>query len=499
MKSLSEALLAGIQTASSNGTNNTPDAGIPDYRAEDGGVLDVWLRVHGDDHLFVAGHDEWRVWTGTHWRRDEELSTRLSIQSLLDRLNQEASAMQAQIRREIEAAGALGADDALKAREKMLRAYVSCTKRTKSRVLSIEHMAATVRATPVHELGALNVLNLRNGTLDLDTLELHPHDRDDHLTYCLDYEFDVDADAPRFSKYLEETLVDADSMRPDWALIESVVELMGYSLTNDTSHEYMVWLAGEGGNGKTVLIEVLQSLLGDLAISIDFETLGKQGDYQLADIPDRRVLFSTESERGARLPERHIKKIATGERIRARAIYGSAFEFRSTAKIWWAMNDKPVVRDTGNSVWRRLKLIPFNREFSESEKDTTLTRKLKEERPGILNLALAALRRVRERGHFTEAAASRMAAEHYKRQSNPVYLWLEERAIDIDAARENDVWTMASELFDDYRGWCTANARTPLNSTNFGLELGKLKIEKKRKGSGQHYNIGLLAQKLGLP
>src|SRR5690606_27664534 len=100
-----------------------------------------------------------------------------------------------------------------------------------------------------------------------------------------------------------------------------------------------------------------------------------------------------------------LKRIVSGERIKARPIYGAQFEFDSQAKVWWAMNDKPIIKDTGNSIWRRLKLIPFNRTFTDLDKDPELGQKLEAESPGILNFALDGLRRLRLRGKLPESAA----------------------------------------------------------------------------------------------
>ncbi|MCB0079769.1 MAG: hypothetical protein KDE47_02505 [Caldilineaceae bacterium] len=447
------------------------------YRAEDGGILDAWREMYGDDWLYVSGYETWYQWTGTHWGRDECQGIHKQIQDLMDTMNRTAKSLLAEAVEEMEQLDNTDPRLAeLTELAKTLKAYIGATKRTKSRVASVEGMAQAHRATPAGQLDAGNVLNLRNGTLDLDSLELRTHERTDHLTYCLDYDYDKAATAPRFERFLKEVLVhEEQSSNGQWVtdveLCMLFQESLGYSLTNDTRHEAMYWLAGDGGNGKSVAIAMIQRLLGTLCCSVDFQTIGLPGNYDIAEIPGRRVVFSTESERGGKLAEGYVKKIVSGERINARAIYGKPFEFKSTAKLWWAMNDKPIIKDTGNAIWRRLRLIPFYRTFTDADKDPNLIATLEGEISGILNFALDGLERLRKRGRFTDAAAVRDAIDDYRHESNAVLQWMEERTVKLPEPA-----TVASELHRNFQDWCGENGRQPLNNTNFGKELKRLRV-----------------------
>jgi putative DNA primase/helicase len=446
------------------------------YKAEDGGILDVWLAVHGPDWLFVNGYDVWHYWHGTHWQPDESQQINISIQTLMQQLNDFAHARK-------KAAG----DD--KEALAIANAYIAATKRSRSRVASVEGMAQAHRSTRTADLNAGNLLNLQNGTLDLDTLELHPHDRARVITYCLPYAYDPQATCPRFRRFVREVLVLEGTTTPDDDLIMLFQELAGYTLTTDTRHEIMVWLSGEGGNGKTVAISVLRELLGGMAGNVDFQTLGMAGNYDLAELPGKRLIFSTESKRGGHMAEELLRRIVSGERINTRAIYGKPFEFDPVAKIWWAMNDKPVIKDTSNATWRRMKLIPFYRTFSDAEKDIHLIDKLRQELPGILNWSLEGLKRLRENGCFTQAAAADAAANDYRRESNPVAQWIAECT---EKAPDNLFPTMSSAAYANYKTWCEANGRSALNSTNFGTEVKRAGIAAKRSGRGVQLNLTLL-------
>ena len=453
---------------------------VTDYRAEDGGVLDAWADLYGANWLFVTGYECWYFWNGTHWQKDEGRALQRQVQQLLDAMNQAAR---------VELAAAKDAQD--KDAVSMLKCYVGATKRSKARVASIIGMAEALRAVPAEMLDSGNVLNLQNGLLDLNTFELRPHSPTDYQTYVLGYPYDPKATAKRFEQYLLEVLVNEAAGQSDTELCILTQELMGYSLTNETLHEVMSWLSGEGGNGKTVLITVIQWLLGPLCCSVDFQSIGLPGNYDIAEIQGKRVIFSTESERGGRMAEGYIKRIVSGERINARAIYGKPFEFKSTAKIWWAMNDRPIVKDTGNAIWRRLKLIPFNRTFSEHEKDVNLLPTLESELSGILNFALDGLRRLRQRGRLPESAAVTAAISEYKQESNPVAQWVEDETTTIAGTLTASNGTLQSNLYLSYSAWCNRNGRQELNSTNFGKELKRLRIGHRKVNVGMVYALVL--------
>lgn len=470
------------------------------YRPEDGGILDCWCDMFGAEWIYVTGYEAWYRTQGSHWRKDDQLIICKQVQALMDAINRQALTERDEAYetlRQLEGAGAIPdgieVDDETRAalaaggdvpewiinlvqgRVDRATAWVQATRRTRNRVSSVISMAQAQRAVPAGQLDHGNVLNLKNGTLDLDSLTLRPHDPADYLTYCLPYAYDPAARAERFTQFSPEVIGDYvnGQWAPDLVLGMVVQELMGYSLTSETKHEVMAWLSGEGGNGKTVMITILRKLLGPLAYSIDFATIGLPGNYDLADVNGKRIIFSTESERGGKVAEGYLKKVVSGETINARPIYGKGFEYESIAKVWWAMNDKPIIRDTSNSVWRRLKLIPFNRTFTDQDKDPDLINKLTAELPGILNYALEGLRRLRAQNGFTYSAKIAEAVNEYKKESNPVAQWLAERTVPL---REGE-WTLSGELYEDYKQWSEQTGHEGVfKSGNFGKELKRLRV-----------------------
>jgi putative DNA primase/helicase len=472
------------------------------YRAEDGGILDVWRDHFGENWLYATGWEAWLYWSGTHWEKDKTGAICKQIQRVIATMHEQAKALlnkvakdKTDLAKETDTVKKDKRAAQLASLEATLKPFLSATKRTSARVNSVETMARPHCAVSTEQLDGGNILNFQNGTLDLTTYDFRPHDRDDFQTYVIAYPYDATATAPRWETFMQEVLVKGtDDHTPDCDAISLFQELVGYSLTTETHHEKMAWMAGEGGNGKSVAVRTIRNLLGaKLAQSVDFQTLGTVGNYDLADLVGCRMIVSTESQRGGNIAEEQIKRLVSGEQIRTRSIYGKPFDLMPVCKVWWAMNDKPVIRGTDNSMWRRMALFTFHRSFDGPDKepgiepDTHLSETLTGELPGILNWALVGLRRLRSQG-FTKSLTVEQATEEYRKESNPIALYLDERTVKIYGE-----WVYSKDLDKDYHLWCDQTGRKPLNSTNFGKELTRLKVERGRDGKGIKYQLALKA------
>jgi len=230
------------------------------------------------------------------------------------------------------------------------------------------------------------LLNVENGTLDLRTGSLRPHNPEGLITKLAPVEFDITAKAPTFYKFLKQILGDKE-------LIAFVQRYLGYSLTGSTKERAMAVLHGVGKNGKSTLVELFQDLMGDYSGVANPNTIMQQryGDatvqYQLAELTGVRFVGMSETKREVQLEEAVVKQITGNDTISARSPYGRPFGYRPQFKIWFSTNHKPEIPDGSEAIWDRIKLIPFTQRFDGSKADTELPEKLREELPGVLTWA----------------------------------------------------------------------------------------------------------------
>src|SRR5262249_55206845 len=103
------------------------------------------------------------------------------------------------------------------------------------------------------------LLNVANGTLDLEKGELRERSRDDLITKIAPVSYDPSATCPRWTRFLEEISLGSGE------LMGLLKRLAGYALTGDTSERALFLLHGTGANGKSTFLEVLSAMMGDYA------------------------------------------------------------------------------------------------------------------------------------------------------------------------------------------------------------------------------------------
>lgn len=242
-------------------------------------------------------------------------------------------------------------------------------------------VAISARLLDTHHM----LLNCDNGVVNLTTGELLYYSPDLLVTKCLPWPYIKTAECRRWRQFLGEVL-------PDEETVNYVQRLIGYYLTGSTVEQILVFCYGLGANGKTIFIRVLLALLGEYAIqspmSMLLETKHERHSTELADLRGVRLTACTETPAGQAWNEPLVKQLTGSDKIRARKLYQDHEEFEPTHKIIVVGNYRPRVKGSDLGIWRRLKLIPFERTFPQGKRDPHLLEKLLAEMPGILAWAV---------------------------------------------------------------------------------------------------------------
>jgi putative DNA primase/helicase len=308
------------------------------------------------------------------------------------------------------------------------------------------------------------LLNLQNGTLDLNTSEFREHSPADKLTKVSPVRFDPTADCPTWSAFLHRIF------EGDPETIFFVQQMTGYVLTADTREQCFFLLHGTGANGKSTLLNTLLFILGDYGRQADFETvLAKNADggprNDLAALVGARLVAASEGERGRRLAESMVKQITGGDAITCRKLYGEPFTYSPEFKLLLSTNHKPRIAGTDHAIWRRVRLVPFNVTISEDEKDPELLNKLKSESSGILNWMLQGLESWKEKG-LIQAQSVKDATATYRGEQDALGPFIMECCSTGDAMRAK-----LSELYETYQQWTKDAGEQPITKRAFAERL----------------------------
>jgi putative DNA primase/helicase len=332
--------------------------------------------------------------------------------------------------------------------------------------------------------GCTNLINLKNGVFSFESSTLYPHKESYFFTTQLPFSYDVYAQCPKWQYYLMTTFVKPQSKQVDLELIEFIQEAIGYSLTTDVSHHVTFWCYGTGRNGKGVLFHVLEQLSGPAFTTLNIRML-RQNVYQLAELPGKCIATCSESSATDNLVEDGtIKALVAGDTIKARSPNRRPFDLHPTVKIWWSMNTLPAVADTSEGFWRRVQVVPFNRQFSEEEQIKDLKEQLDLELSGIFNWAMVGLRRLKNRGKFRAPRQVTESTEQYRRESNPVALFVEDN---LFSTKDETRFPLASAVYSAYKSWCLENTYRPVSSRRFKREMETLEVYTVRKAVGMVY------------
>ena len=457
------ALLAHLQRHKQNVAPTTQDFNLTDL-----GNAERLVHACGENLRCTDSHG-WLIWTGTHWERD----TTDEVERLAGRT----------VRGMYEAAGRIDDD----VRRRRLAAF-AVTSESRKR---LGDMVALARSLPEVRIQAdlLDadpwLLNVVNGTVNLRTGERRTHDRADLLTKCCPVAYEPGATAPRWLAFIERILA------ADAELIRFLQRAVGYSLSGDTSERVLFVLHGTGCNGKSTFLNALREVLGDYAQQTPTRTLmAKVGDAipnDVARLRGARFVTAIETADGQRLDVGLVKQMTGGtDVLTARFMRQEFFEFRPQFKLWLACNHKPTVRDTTDSIWDRIRLIPFTVRIPEDEIDRQLPEKLREEGSGILAWAVQGLLDWHKGGLRAPLKVAAATADN-RAESDVFGQWLGECCDTQHGGTE-----LLKALYERYDDWCRENGvKYAMTRNKFGRMLLERGFEREKSNDIRYAGLTL--------
>jgi P4 family phage/plasmid primase-like protien len=276
------------------------------------------------------------------------------------------------------------------------------------------------------------------------------------------------AKAVRWQQFLEQVFMG------DQELIGWLQRFAGYLLTGSTREHIFLFCFGHGANGKSVFIEVLKHILGDYSRAIAPETLSESKRQAGGATPDlaaligARLVLCSETEDNTALAESLVKSLVSGDSMAVRQLYNAPVQFTPNFKLVMAGNHKPIVRGNDNGIWRRVRLVPFNRTFSPDERDPHLLDKLKAEAPHILAWMVHGCIEWQRRGLVDTPAAIRQATDAYQVDQDITGRWLEECT-----AKTAHGETASGDLYANYQAWSIENGLRPASAVALGRRLSE--------------------------
>jgi putative DNA primase/helicase len=325
-----------------------------------------------------------------------------------------------------------------------------------------------------------DLLSFRNGTVDLRTGELRPHAKGDMLTYALDLDYRPDATCPRWVAFLLEIFPSAPE------LADYMQRLCGYGITGHVSEQCFAVLWGTGANGKSVLTDTLTTVFRPITKTTQFATFEEKASggipNDIAALRGSRLVMASEGESGKPMSEAVLKRATGKDMMSARFMRKEFFEFKPSFLIMLATNHQPRFRGQDEGLWRRVKMIPFQRWFAPHERDPKLDAKLAAEAEGIAAWAVRGAVDWFANG-LQDPEAITASVKEYRETSDALagfFPGVLERTDDPTPLPGNDA-------FSAYLDWCEAENlpdRERWTRTTFYSAMAERKVKKRKTNKG---------------
>jgi len=311
-----------------------------------------------------------------------------------------------------------------------------------------------------------NLLNLKNGILDLDNGNFMKHSPKYFFRIQFPVKYDQSATAEQFMKFLEQCL-------PDEKNRTKAIESFAATLLANKKLEKMFMHTGVGSNGKSTFLYVQEEFLGGNNVSnISIHDLlhnrfAKSGlDGKLANI--YADISRTEiKELGP------VKAIISGDSIEVERKNQTAFKMRNMAKLIYSCNELPELGEDTIAVYRRLMLIEWNQIFisdgpnpvnDELNKELTTESELS----GILNLLIPVAQRLMKNGRLSFEENIEELRTKWGEKSDPIGKFLE-----TCLEQDNVTMTSKADMYEAFRQWCLRNNNTPKTQRDFNAKLSE--------------------------
>ena len=438
-----------------------PSKGHDRLGDHDAGNARRFIGRYGADVAWCEAWKAFLVFDGRRWQRDAAGQVRELAQRVAERIYDEAATM----------AKAKRGDDADQLWKHARRS---------SNHRAIEGMLGMLRThNPVapQDLDADTwLLNVANGTVDLRTGELRPHDRRDRLTHMVPHAYDPAATCPAFEHAVSEM------MDGRGELVAYLQRWLGYCLTGETREDAIALFIGRGKNGKSVVLDVISSVVGDDLSCAAPESLllmrsQREHPAELMALKGRRFVVASEIPKGSTFNEARLKTLTTRDPISARGMGENFSTFRPTHKITIAANDLPHVRDASEGFWRRIHVVPFDVSFGERA-DPHLAGKLKAESPGILAWLVRGCLEWRRIGLGAPPAVQE-ATRRYRDDEDVIGSFLADRFSDGPKR------VTVADMNGAYAQWCADEGLRPQGRKAFTSELRRLGWREARTAHGR--------------
>lgn len=301
-------------------------------------------------------------------------------------------------------------------------------------------------------------LNLKNGMLNLKTMELLPHSPLYYSFIQYNVKYNPKANPKVIDKFISGVFAQEN--------IPIIWEFLGYTLHSEVEMKKLLILVGDGHNGKSKFIRFFETLIGDKYIaheSLQGLTSDKFSIGQLY----HKVLNSYADLSSKSLENtENIKLLTGGDMIRGEEKYRSAFYFENTARYIFSCNTLPSISHHDIQFYDRLLIVrcPFKYEGNNANRYILEQLEADEENySAFLNRCIEGIKRLETQNEFTYSPSVEHENLEYQMNNDSVYDFIMKNVETV----ENTEFVQKQDMYMEYLFFCKSSGRYPVSVQKF--------------------------------
>ena len=301
-----------------------------------------------------------------------------------------------------------------------------------------------------------------NGVLDINSMIFREGRPEDYISLCTNIAYEPYDKSNKLIQDVENFLVE---IQPHADIREYIIRFMSSCIAGQSPDEKIHIWTGSGGNGKSVLVTLMQSCLGDYATTLSIALLTQKraasnaATPELADTKGKRFAVFQEPDNNDHIHVGHMKELTGNDKIKARKLFKEPIEFIPQFKPVLTCNKLPTIPSTDGGTWRRIRVTPFEMKFVENpveDYERKINKNLKEILPlwkeAFMSMLVEAYKRYKKEG-LIEPDTVLEYTKQYEKQSDSLYEFIFGMISKGDA---EDSFNL-SELYRDFTNWYKLN------------------------------------------
>lgn len=335
-----------------------------------------------------------------------------------------------------------------------------------------------------------NYINCKNGIIYINKNELIPHDPKYKLQIQFNANYTEDwkskFENSKFKRFLETTLDKED--------ILTMQQAFGLFLSPHAREvEKVFLLKGSGSNGKSVMFDIMESLIDKKYISgVGLGDFGQEFIISMMEGKHANIVRDDDFERTI---HKHFKSIATGEEVAVNRKNKDHVRLAFNLTMFFGLNGLPNSKDKSFGFFRRPIIIQFDNTFGSQReveegkakylKDTTIGKSIIENELDIVfNWAYEGLQVVKSNDWTIEQSQKSIdEMEQYREETDTVYAFYKNYITEMIGNK-----ILAKKLYEQYITYCSQNyIDKPVSMTTFGRQIKSFGIVRKKTNKGLCY------------